>query len=77
MNEQQQQAKLAEIAVDEMRIGYGKFMVAYLKRVRKRAGIDQLTPAHIAVINRALLSGKPMEQPGALTDNDAADIANI
>lgn len=69
--------QLAELAVNEMRAGYPKFLVAYLKRVRKIAGIAELTPHHIRVINNALMGYQPSAEANALTNDDAMEIANM
>jgi len=68
---------LREIAINEMRSGWPKFLIAYLKRVRKQAGIPALTQEHIAIINAAMVCYRPDADRAALTDSDAADIANI
>lgn len=49
---------LQRIAHDEFQSGWQRYVASLLKRIRKRAGISQLTPRHMAVINDVLTNGR-------------------
>ena len=49
---------LQRITQDEFQSGWQRYVASLLKRIRKRAGIAQLTPRHMAVINAVLTNDR-------------------
>jgi hypothetical protein len=50
------QTNLTQITLDEVKTGWPKFLTSMVKRVRKRAGITQLTPENLQEIGNAMAS---------------------
>ena len=68
--------RLTEITITELEYSWPRYLVAVLRQIKLRFGVDELTPEHINVINAAMSNCKPSNSVGALTDDDAMTIAN-
>jgi hypothetical protein len=64
------------ITTEELSYSWGKFLLAFVRQVMKKANITEMTPEIMAEIQAGMANVKPMEQAGALTDDDVEAIVN-